>query len=371
MTDVLKGVRVVELQHHDHRATRRHLLADLGAEVIKVEHPEGGDPFRSFRGGHYSPHFTAYNRGKRSIKLDLRKDEGRAVLLKLIGTHGYPAGELPRRRDGTGSGLPPARAQRDLNPKLIHCSITGFGATGPYSEQPVYDSVELGAFRDCQPVSRSREPAGRTDRRSRTTSPACMLAIGVLGALYEREQTGQGRRIEINMLKSGDRFHSRPVRQPHAVGHPQRSPHPCRDLALVRVPLRRRQAARGASVVTDEVLEKRLLIALNRPDLQRRARFKTRDVRMRNFSELTRVLGGNRRGRNRVPQWMSAVGEKRRAVRAGTRHPGRDRRPAGETPISKPSAHSGTRPKARSPRSAGRYGSTAGRDELGPSLLRR
>ena len=72
MTEVLKGVRVVELGTMITAPLAGMMLADLGAEVIKVEHPQGGDPFRSFRGGLYSPHFLAYNRGKRSIKLDLR-----------------------------------------------------------------------------------------------------------------------------------------------------------------------------------------------------------------------------------------------------------------------------------------------------------
>ena len=76
MTEVLKGVRVVELGTMITAPLAGMMLADLGAEVIKVEHPEGGDPFRSFRGGLYSPHFVAYNRGKRSIKLDLRNAAG-------------------------------------------------------------------------------------------------------------------------------------------------------------------------------------------------------------------------------------------------------------------------------------------------------
>ena len=76
MTAVLKGVRVVELGTMITAPLAGMMLADLGAEVIKVEHPQGGDPFRSFRGGLYSPHFVAYNRGKRSIKLDLRAGRG-------------------------------------------------------------------------------------------------------------------------------------------------------------------------------------------------------------------------------------------------------------------------------------------------------
>src|SRR5438046_4661503 len=83
VTDVLKGVRVVELSTVITAPLTGLMLADLGAEVIKVE-PPTGDPFRSFRGGNYSPNFVAYNRGKRSIALDLRTDSGRAVLLKLL-----------------------------------------------------------------------------------------------------------------------------------------------------------------------------------------------------------------------------------------------------------------------------------------------
>src|SRR5689334_21005840 len=95
------------------------MLADLGAEVIKVEHPEGGDPFRSFRGGLYSPHFVAYNRGKRSIKLDLRNEAGRGVLRKLLTRAdvllgNYRAGVMDRL------GLGNAVLQK-TNAKLIHC----------------------------------------------------------------------------------------------------------------------------------------------------------------------------------------------------------------------------------------------------------
>ena len=83
MTDVLKGVRVVELSTVITAPLTGLMLADLGADVLKVEPPQG-DPFRSFRGGQYSPNFVAYNRGKRSMKLDLRTEAGRSILLELL-----------------------------------------------------------------------------------------------------------------------------------------------------------------------------------------------------------------------------------------------------------------------------------------------
>src|SRR5262249_43382759 len=117
------------------------MLADLGAEVIKVEHPQGGDPFRTFRGGQYSPNFVAYNRGKRSIQLDLCVDAGLSILLKLVARadvllENYRPGIMAKL--GLGDDVLKA-----ANARLIHCSITGFGASGPYSARPAYDNVAV------------------------------------------------------------------------------------------------------------------------------------------------------------------------------------------------------------------------------------
>src|SRR3712207_6621933 len=115
------------------------MLADMGADVIKVENPEGGDPYRSFRGGQYSPHFCAYNRNKRSVALDLRGVGGRTALEALLRSgdvllENFRPGVLARL------GFDGARLA-EINPRLVHCSITGFGPDGPYRERPAYDTV--------------------------------------------------------------------------------------------------------------------------------------------------------------------------------------------------------------------------------------
>src|SRR5450432_2464476 len=84
MTGPLSGIRVVELTTMITGPLAGMMLADLGADVVKVEHPDGGDTFRSFRGGLYSPHFCGYNRNKRSLAVDLRSDLGRSALDKLF-----------------------------------------------------------------------------------------------------------------------------------------------------------------------------------------------------------------------------------------------------------------------------------------------
>src|SRR5262245_46446462 len=141
MTEVLKGVRVVDLGTMITAPLAGMMLADLGADVIKIEHPQGGDPFRAYRGGHYSPHFVAYNRGKRSMQLDLRSDAGRAILHKLLARADVLLENFrPDVMDRLGIG---PDALRMAYPRLIHCSITGFGASGPYRSRPSYDMVGL------------------------------------------------------------------------------------------------------------------------------------------------------------------------------------------------------------------------------------
>jgi formyl-CoA transferase len=278
------------------------MLADLGAEVIKVEHPEGGDPFRSFRGGLYSPHFTAYNRGKRSIRLDLRTDAGRDVLLKLIGRadillENYRAGVMERL--GLGSGT-----LASANPKLFHCSITGFGASGPYSGRPAYDSVGLALSGIASLLLDPEEPqaSGPTIPDNATGMYAC---YGILGALYERERTGKGRRVEVNMLEAAISF----IPDPFA-NHTQMGIH---NDPLTRVASSHSFAFRCADgkllavhLSSQPKFWEGLLAALEQHDLANDERFRTRDARIKNFVELTHVLGDVIARKPRA-EWMSLL----------------------------------------------------------------
>ena len=129
---MLDGVRVIELGTTITAPLAAMMLADLGADVVKVERPSG-DPFRSFRGGSYSSHFVAYNRNKRSVVIDLTRDGEQQRLHELLRTadvfiENVRPNALPRM------GLDPAILREDF-PRLIHCSITGFGASGPYRDR--------------------------------------------------------------------------------------------------------------------------------------------------------------------------------------------------------------------------------------------
>jgi formyl-CoA transferase len=197
MAGPLEGIRVVELTTTITGPLAGMILADFGAEVIKVENPNGGDPFRSFRGGTYSPSFCSYNRNKRSIALDLRSERGKEVLEELarrsdVLLTNFRAGVLDRL------GFSDARL-KEINPRLIRCEITGFGRTGPYAERGCYDAVGQAISGVSALFLDPEHPqiTGPTISDNCTGYSACH---GILAALLERERTGVARRIEINML---------------------------------------------------------------------------------------------------------------------------------------------------------------------------
>ncbi len=199
----LKDVRIVELTAVITGPLAGQMLADLGADVIKVENPDGGDMFRNWRGGLYSGQFLAYNRNKRSVTLNLRSEEGKDVFLRLAETadvllENFRPGVMER----LGLGL---ETLRERNPRLIYCSITGFGEDGPYMHRPAYDAVaqSLAGLSSMFLDPDNPQITGPTIADNMTGINA---AYGILGALFERERTGVARRVDVNMLESAVTF---------------------------------------------------------------------------------------------------------------------------------------------------------------------
>lgn len=203
MAKPLADVTVVEMGTFITGPAAGMLLADLGADVIKVERPDGGDPFRAFNGGLYSPHFQTYNRNKRSITLDTRSADDLASFDRLIETADI---FIQNFRPGVVEKLhvDPARL-RAINPRLIYLSISGFGATGPDRDRPAFDTVTQAASGFLRLLVNPANP--------RVVGPALADAItgfygayGVLAALHERETTGKGRLVEVSMLEAMAHF---------------------------------------------------------------------------------------------------------------------------------------------------------------------
>ena len=195
----LKNVRVVEMGTYITGPAAAMQLADLGADVIKVERPGEGDPFRAFKGGLYSPHFQTYNRNKRSIALDTKKPEDLAVFNDLIAAADvFIQNFRPGVAEKLGAGEDDLRR---INPKIIYCAISGFGTTGPARDRPTYDTVAQAASGFLRLMTPPTAP--------RVIGPAIADAVtghyaatGILAALVERGQTGTGSRLDISMLEA-------------------------------------------------------------------------------------------------------------------------------------------------------------------------
>ena len=202
-TGPLKGITVFDLTRVLAGPTCVQMLADLGADVIKIEKPGSGDDTRSFAPPHVpgteeSAYFVGVNRNKRSVTLDISKTEGQAIALDLIGgcdilAENFKVGALAKY----GLGYEQLHARF---PGLVYCSITGFGQTGPYAPRPGYDSLiqAMGGV-----MSLTGEPEGLPQK---VGVPVADLfaglygCIGILAALRHRERTGQGQQIDIGML---------------------------------------------------------------------------------------------------------------------------------------------------------------------------
>ena len=187
----LDGIRIVDLTSYIAGSYSAMMLADLGASVVKVESLEG-DSFREL------PGFFGWNRGKRSLAVNLKTAEGREVVERLA-----------REGDVLMENWRPGVADRlgightrlcPLNPRLIYCSVTAFGSTGPYVDRPGFDPIlqALGGLMTLQGF-------GGPPRYLRTAPTdyytAALAAQAVLAALFVRERTGKGQRIETSLLR--------------------------------------------------------------------------------------------------------------------------------------------------------------------------
>ena len=199
----LRGLRVFDLTRVLAGPTCTQMLADLGAEVIKIERPGTGDDTRGFApplmpGTRESAYFVGVNRNKYSVTLDIATPEGQELARALIArcdilVENFKVGALAKY----GLGYAELHAK---HPGLIYCSITGFGQTGPYAPRPGYDSLiqAMGGV-----MSLTGEPDGMPQK---VGVPVADLfaglygCIGILAALRHREATGQGQQIDIGML---------------------------------------------------------------------------------------------------------------------------------------------------------------------------
>ncbi|MGH7844033.1 MAG: CaiB/BaiF CoA transferase family protein [Candidatus Binatia bacterium] len=196
----LEGTVAIEVSGHVAGPYAGSLLGDLGCEVIKVELPGEGDTHRGrnpkYEG--YGPSFRALNRNKKSITLNLREQEGRQILLKILEQADILVENFrPETRSRLGLDY---NDLQQLNPRLIHCSISGYGQSGPYRDKPGFDTVGQAISGMLSLVTDLDDP--KVAGFSIADHSAGVFAVyGILAALLARQQTGRGQFVDTSLLQ--------------------------------------------------------------------------------------------------------------------------------------------------------------------------
>ncbi len=200
MKMALEGVKVLDLSRVLAGPYCTMLLADMGAEVIKIERPETGDDSRSFGPfvGKESLYFNGINRNKKSVEMNLKDEQDRNTFLELVKEADVVVENF---RPGTMKKLGlDYEALQEVNPKIIYAATSGFGQTGPYSDKPAYDLI-------IQAMGGLMSITGQSDGMPTKVGPSIAditsgiyTALGVSSALYYREQTGEGQMVDVSML---------------------------------------------------------------------------------------------------------------------------------------------------------------------------
>ncbi len=298
----LEGVRVVEQGTFITGPCTGMTLADLGADVIKVESPDG-DPYRAYDGAQYSPHFQAYNRNKRSLALDLKLQGDRALFDTLVSDADvYIQNFRPGTVERLGAGV---ERLHQLNPRLVYCSISGFGASGPYAERPSYDSVAQGLSGFLSVVVDYRRP--------QFLGPALADAItglyaaqGILGSLVQRGRTGRGCHVEVSMLEAMTHFAVEPFAAFSALGQaPTSADRPRLAQAYILRTADERLIAIHLSSL--EKFWQGLVAALEAPELATDPRFNPRERRIAEYETLRLELDA-RFARQPLEHWVRRLG---------------------------------------------------------------
>ncbi len=307
----LDGFRVLELASYVTGPYAAALLADMGADVVKVEEPGQGDPFRSWGEAGIAPTFRGVNYSKRSIAVDLRHARGREVIMRLVAgadvlVENYRPGTLER----LGLGYDDVSS---ANPRIVYCSISGFGTEGPYRDRPGYDTIGqalsglLGLLTDLD----DPRPMGVSLSDHIT---GVFAAYGILAALVGRERSGRGRKVETSLLQATTAFLAENAGR--YLADPREAPTRASRSRLAQI-YAFRACDRKPFVIhlsSPPKFWEGLTAAVGRPDLRDDPRFVDRRARAKNYDALHAALATIFAGRPR-DEWLDAL--QRSAVRMG------------------------------------------------------
>jgi crotonobetainyl-CoA:carnitine CoA-transferase CaiB-like acyl-CoA transferase len=297
---VLKDITIVECATYVTGPYATALLADLGARVIKIESPPAGDPYRYFAPGeYYSPNFAHLHRNKQSVLLDLKTPEGKKICL-----------DLARKADVFVENFRPGTAERlglgyetlqALNSRLVYCSISAFGKSGPYAGKPGFDTLGQAMSGLLGLLADPEEPKIMGVALSDYIT-GFSAAYGILAGLMARQNSGHGMKVETSLLQATLSFIGETAAGYFATGAvPTRIARVKNGHAFAFVTRDNLPLAIHCSV--PEKFWLALLKTANRMEIAEDARFKTRDDRRRNFEQLEKELAPTFATKDRE-QWL-------------------------------------------------------------------
>jgi crotonobetainyl-CoA:carnitine CoA-transferase CaiB-like acyl-CoA transferase len=295
MNGALAGIRIVEAASYVTGPFASQLLADMGAEVVKIEEPKRGDPFRGWGERNYAATFCSLNRNKKSITLDLRVDAGRAIALRLASEadvliQNFRPGVMEKR----GLGYDDIKK---LNSKIVYCSISGFGPTGPYRDMPGYDTVGQARSGLFSLLTDPGKPQGMGLSFSDhlTGMYAC---YGVLSALMNRMLSGEGQHVETSLLRASVSFVGENAARYFETGHVPRRKHRTTTAGVFAF-----EDRDGLPFVlhmsSPDKFWRNMFEVVGKPEWSEDSRFNNRKARIENYDtlveQLTPIFRGGRR----------------------------------------------------------------------------
>ena len=306
----LAGVTVLDLTRVLAGPYCTMVLADLGARVIKVEPPGRGDdsrhigPFLDIEGGErISAYFASLNRGKQSIALDLKAEADREVFEALLAradilVENFRAGVMER----LGYGWEALHARF---PRLIYAAVSGFGHTGPNAERPAYDMVVQAMGGIMSVTGQPGGPPTRVGTSIGDITAGLFTVGGINAALYERERSGRGRKVDVAMLDGQIAILENAIARYEATGV---APGPLGARHPSITPFAAFEAADGYLVIAagNDRLFARLGEVLDKPGLARDPRFASNDLRSENAEALTCEIEDALKSRT-VADWLARL----------------------------------------------------------------
>lgn len=307
MEQALEGLKVLDLSRVLAGPYATMILADMGADVLKIEMPVKGDDSRAFGPyvGGESSYFMSINRNKRSITMNLKNEESKNMFLELVKdadvvVENYRPGTMEKL--GIGYDV-----LKEVNPKIIYAASSGFGHTGPYSKRAAYDAVvqAMGGI-----MSITGELNGKPTKVGSSISDiiaGMYTSIGILAALEYRNRTGKGQKVDVAMLDTQVSILENAVARYMATGV---SPKPLGNRHPSIIPFEDFETKDGSIMIAagNDALWGKLCKALGVPELIDDERFKTNPLRGENYDEM-RPLVAKPFLNKTTKEWMDILNE--------------------------------------------------------------